>query len=236
MRDIDNEVMLAQKDKRLYNNLILKNEAFIINSACKSTGKYITKLEDEWSVALCAFDEAVKNYDFDKGSFYSFAELVIKRRLIDYYKKQSKIKKEISLDTFTLDGNTSNEENTMVNKQLLEKLSFQKDESIKLEIEELSGVLNSYGFSFFDLVDNSPKAEKTKTACGKAIRYASETSAIIEKLHQHKTLPLKDIEKNTKAPRKLLERHRKYIIAGIEIVIGDYPNLSEYLSYVRKEL
>jgi len=49
-------------------------------------------------------------------------------------------------------------------------------------------------------------------------------------------LPIKDIESCEKLPRKILERHRKYIIAGAEILKGDYPILSGYLKFVREEL
>ncbi len=41
---------------------------------------------------------------------------------------------------------------------------------------------------------------------------------------------------NLHLPRKIIERHRKYIIAGIEIISGNYPILSEYLKFVREEL
>jgi len=30
-------------------------------------------------------------------------------------------------------------------------------------------------------------------------------------------------------PRKVLERHRKYIIAAVVILTGDYPGLTDYL-------
>jgi RNA polymerase sigma factor len=33
-------------------------------------------------------------------------------------------------------------------------------------------------------------------------------------------------------PRKILERHRKYIIAAAEILTNDYPYLIEYVSYI----
>jgi RNA polymerase sigma factor len=43
------------------------------------------------------------------------------------------------------------------------------------------------------------------------------------------------IEKNSQVPRKILERHRKYIVAAIEILSGEYPYLAEYLRYIREE-
>jgi RNA polymerase sigma factor len=49
-------------------------------------------------------------------------------------------------------------------------------------------------------------------------------------------LPLNIIEKYTNVPRKLLERHRKYIIAALEIMSGDFPNLAGYMEYIHQEL
>ena len=36
--------------------------------------------------------------------------------------------------------------------------------------------------------------------------------------------------------RKILDRHRRYIIAAAEILSGEYPVLAEYLGYIRKAL
>ena len=49
-------------------------------------------------------------------------------------------------------------------------------------------------------------------------------------------LPLKIIENNTNVPRKVLERHRKYIIAAVEMLSGEFPYLAEYLQYIKEEL
>ena len=38
------------------------------------------------------------------------------------------------------------------------------------EIAQMQSVLKEYGFSFFDLAESSPKAEKTKKSCARAIR------------------------------------------------------------------
>ena len=45
---------------------------------------------------------------------------------------------------------------------------------------------------------------------------------------------IKKIIENTLLPRKILERHRNYIIAAVEILSGEYPLLAEYLSFIRK--
>lgn len=235
MRDIDVNAVKAKDDKTYIEEFIKEYEFFIIQTANKTTGKFITKSDDQWSVSLSAFNEAIRTYSFEKGSFLSFAELVIKRRLYDYIKKQSKHFNEIAVspNMFTSD---SDEEDMPLKKEVLSKIAVKSDDEAKLEIEALSCTLNENGFSFFDLVSVSPKAAKTKTACAKAIAYISQNALLLNEMRNSKNLPIKIIEKNLCLPRKILERHRKYIIAGIEIISGNYPILAEYLKFVREEL
>jgi RNA polymerase sigma factor len=86
-----------------------------------------------------------------------------------------------------------------------------------------------------ELAESSPKASKTKAACAEAVRYLVQNPLLLNELRKSKSLPLKIIEKNCGLPRKVVERHRKYIIAGAEIMDGDYPVLSEYLRFMREE-
>lgn len=235
MRDIDINAVKAKDDKKYIEEFIKEYESFILQAVHKTTGKFITKSDDQWSVSLSAFNEAIKTYSFDKGSFLSFAEIVIRRRLYDYIRKQSQHYKEIAVspNIFTTDAD---EEDMPLKKEVQNKIAVRPDEDAKLEIEAVSGILNEYGFSFFDLVSVSPKAVKTKTACAKAIAYISQNALLLSEMRKSKNLPIKIIEKNLCLPRKILERHRKYIIAGVEIISGNYPILAEYLKFVREEL
>ena len=49
-------------------NLFYENEFFILRTARIATGRPITKSDDEWSVALSAFWEALKSHDPQKGN------------------------------------------------------------------------------------------------------------------------------------------------------------------------
>ena len=79
--------------------LVSKYEFFILRCASDSTGKYISKHDDEWSVALEGFVSAVNHYDPSIGEFMPFAKLIIKRRLIDYARKQKRYENEILVST-----------------------------------------------------------------------------------------------------------------------------------------
>ena len=103
------------------------------------------------------------------------------------------------------------------------------------EIREVSAILIGYGFDFMDLTEVSPKAGKTRTACAKAIRYLLYNPLLMEGMRRTRTLPIKILEKNAEVPRKILERHRKYIIAAAEILGGDFPGLAAYLHFVKEK-
>lgn len=237
LRELDHLVVEATTNPYLLNQLISQNEFYILKCASSITNRYITKSDDEWSVALLAFNEAVSNYQLEKGNFYSFAELVIKRRLIDYVRSTKKHHNEISVDPIVFDTEPEEETTDMaVHLAVAEKVSTDTRNSIKYEIEAVNELLSKYGFTFYDLTTCSPHAQKTKSACAKAVSFLFQNPMLVNEMKTTKLLPLKLIEKNAKIPRKILERHRKYIIAAVVILSGDYPELAEYLWYIREEI
>ena len=103
------------------------------------------------------------------------------------------------------------------------------------EIAEMQEILSEYGFSFFDLAEASPKAEKTKQSCGAAIRTLVASVILMAAMRLRRLLPVKELSEKSGVVRKILDRHRKYIIASAEILDGDFPILASYLSYVKEE-
>jgi len=67
--------------------------------------------DDEASIGLLAFNEAIDKYSEDKGAkFLTFAEIVIKRRLTDYYRKESRFTNNVlHLSDFNSDENQEQE-------------------------------------------------------------------------------------------------------------------------------
>lgn len=212
MREIDNIVVQVKDDETALEDFIKSQEGFIIKAASRTSKHYITKSDDEWSIALSAFVEAVEKYDLDKGSFMAFAELLIRRRLIDWFRINGRSNEVIHVEDIENEPDTSRE-----------------TEEIRLEILALEEDLKLYGISFMDLADASPKAQKTRDTCRKAINWIIENPLIINQMKENKQLPIRIIENNSGVPRKILERHRKYIIAVVEILAGDYPWLNEYV-------
>lgn len=235
MRDIDDLVIKAQSDNSILEEFIEHNEFYILKCASKTTHRYISKSDDEWSIALMAFHQAILDYSINKGSFYAFSDLVIKRRLYDYLRGQGRFSQEVPVDPVMFETDSEEEtEDVSIKMAVAEQVSQNDSGDIKLEIEAVNQQFSLYGFSFFDLASCSPKAKKTKESCAKAVKYILQNPIMITNIQDTKQLPLKIIEKNVGIPRKILDRHRKYIIAAVEILSGEYPKLSEYLRYIRE--
>ena len=238
---IPEEIQKARENEADMNLLIEKNKKFIITSAWKTVNHYVTESDDEWSVALIAFHEAVLSYEEEKGNFHSFAALVIRRRLLDYLRTEARHAGEIAVELAVLSGDISSEEDMSPLELEIKKREVALSEeaaadgqgpgmgtvTVKDEIEAVQKLLGHYG---------SPKAEKTKRKCADAVAALLKDPALFQKMRETGNLPIKEISERAGVMRKILERHRKYIIAAAEILNGEYPLLAEYMNYIRKAL
>ena len=206
-------------DPNRIDEFISNQESFILRSAARASGRFITKSDDEWAIALEGFLKAVQKYDHSRGGFFPFAEMVIHNSLVDHFRIDQKQRIEGLTETI--------DEIAMMPQPAIE---------IRQEIGLLSQTLAAYGIRFKDLADCSPKAEKTKWACAQAVRGLLQQEGWRREMQSTKRLPIAKLEHNTTIPRKILERHRKYIIAVTEILDGDYIYLAEYVKRIKEGL
>ena len=82
--------------------LLQQNEFFILRTARIATGRSVTKSDDEWSIALSAFWEAVKTHDPRKGTLQAYASVVIRHRLVDPARKLKTREQQYNIDFFDL--------------------------------------------------------------------------------------------------------------------------------------
>lgn len=236
MNTIDDLALQAAKDEKVFEELLIRNKGFIIKCAYEVTKKFISEHDDEWSVSIIAFSDAVKTYEQEKGSFYAYSKLLITRKLIDYYRSEKKYNNEISVDPSVYDIEPEeDDENLQIKSQLSEKLAVSRDESLKYEISAANEEFAKFGFSFYSLAESSPKSSKTKKACALVVNYILDNPEIFNEMNEKKQIPIKKILMHIQVPRKILERHRMYIIAATKLLSDDYPYLAEYVSYIRNE-
>ncbi len=213
---MDQMAVESAENTETLEGFIRQYEFFILKTAAKTAKRYISKSDDEWSIALLAFSDAVAGYEYERGHFLPFAELMISRRLIDHYRKEGRHVLEIQ------------------DARIEDTAKVEHDDRLELEIDAITQVLAVYDIGFMDLVPVSPKADKTRKSCSQAVRCLLDEPALLAELRQTKRLPVAKIQKSTNLPRKKIERHRIYIIAVAEILCGEYPCLSEYLSRIRE--
>lgn len=234
MGTIDEKACTAKTDSKVFSELLQEQRHFIMKCTSKICHRFISDTDDEWSIALIAFSDAVRDYDESKGSFMAFAELKITHSLVDYYRSRKRFNREISATPQLFEeGEETEDRNLRI--QVTQKLTTFVDTSIQDEIEAANQVFVRFGFTFYGLTESSPKSAKTREACKIAVLYFLENPDLRQELFTSLQLPMKQLEKNTGLPRKLLERHRRYIIAAVEILGGGYPKLAEYLSFIRKD-
>ena len=223
----------------LREDFIHQQEQLILKTASRVSYRYITKSDDEWSVALCAFSEAIDRYHPDRGDFIPFSRMLMKRALIDYHRSTASHLTEISTSPFVLEGLNDAEETDDLDKSvylaIVEQSQDAADKSLQEEILAVNELLQKYGFRFFDLTECSPQQEKTKQECARAIRSVLSQSDVYRKLEQKRKLPIREIAASSGVSRKTLDRYRKYIIMAALILRGDYPRIAEYLNFVWKE-
>lgn len=226
-------VYAAKNDAQKADEFIRSYVPFIRSETAKFMSRHCTDQDDEFSIAMIAFHEAIIGYSKNRGAFLSYASLLIRNRLIDYQRKESRHRGHISLY----------EESKDDNRTLADKLADSKnhyDESVNLEatqqeIEELASVMSRFGVTFSDVADNSPKQGRTLDACISAVQYAAKNKRLLEELLSTGKLPLAELVQGCGVARKTLERHRKYLIAMLLIQTNGYEIIRGHLRHVLKK-
>ncbi len=210
--------------------LIIDHECFILRTAGIAASRRITKSDDEWSVALSAFWEALKTHDASRGTLEAYASVVIRHRLIDFARSGKTRKREQAVDPEVFSGEAENDF-VGIQRAIENTLSREAPQTVLAdEINELAEILNRYHIDFFDLPKCCPKARKTRNICLKAARFVCRITELLARLRRTLKLPAAEMEKGVPIARKLLDQFRKYIIATVEIEAGDFPGIQEYLT------
>ena len=232
---VNQMAICAAEDELKREELIRSQESMILRTASSVSHAFVDKSDDEWSVALAAFSRAIDQYSAEKGDFLPFAQMLIRRDLIDAYRSQKKTKNEISTAPHVLEGEGDPEEDTNgVYLAVIKSSQEASDHSLRDEILAANELLSQYGFRFFDLTECSPQQEKTRRECAEAIRTMLSDSILFASLEKNRKLPIKALAAASGVSRKTLDRYRKYIIMAVLILDGDYPQIAEYLRFVKE--
>lgn len=228
---INERVESIKNDEYSINKFIEEYRPFIASCVEKVVGRYVIYGEDdELSIGLIAFSEAIKSFDSSRGNFLSFAQNVIKRRIIDYYRKENKYNNTVFL--WQQFNEEDEEDFDQTSDKAFDKyLEGEASQYRRLEIEQLKEELKEWGISFFELPDVSPKHKRTRRTYSEIIKFLLSNPDLLSQIREKKALPTTQIQKALKIPRKKIDRGRKYILAAIIICTGDYEFIKDYVSW-----
>ncbi len=210
--DLEEQIILAQKDKNILNSILLDYKPFIQKNVYEICRRYLEWGKDEeLQIGLLAFEEAVQRYSKEKGSFLYLAKRVIQSRIIDYLRKEERNYHQ-SLESI-VEPVFDNTYTAM----------------LKEEIIELQKHLSLLEISFNDLVKVSPSKrelrEELKLAAIKLTKYPE----IVQELLVKRELAIQKIVFITSLPYKKIERNRIYFITLILIWYFDLPLLQGFI-------
>lgn len=215
---------LLSHDNR--NNFIEENKTFIYRAAqgiCKKRLDWSN--DDELSISLIAFNRACDTFKDIRGNFYSYAGIVIRNSLIDYYRKA----KNIPLLTFA----DENEKLDYIDSKN-SITEFEKNIDKKNRAEEiilLSKELQEYKLDFNTLIDSSPSHFDTRNSLLNLAFLCSRNQMILNFIKDKKMLPVKEITLFLNVNRKFVEKWRRYLITLILILSNEnYPYIKSYLN------
>lgn len=207
---------------------------FIKAAASKALGRIITGSCDELSIAMLAFHEAVESYQRLRGAFLKYASVVIKHRLIDYYRREQRHAGQLLHKAAEGEGEEAADPWNNVPDSTDAYAESDLCTATKQEIAELSAELAGFGLSLSDVADDCPQQERTLRRCQQALAYAREYPEVIAELKRTKKLPLTRLTEGSGVERKTLERHRKYLMALMLIYSNGYEIIRGHLKQVLK--
>ena len=222
----------AKKDPRKADELIRSYIPFIRSEAAKCISRVCTEQDDEYSIAMIAFHEAILGYEQERGAFLGYASMLIKSRIIDYQRREARHQGQVSIY-----AESGEDDRTILDEMADGRDRYEEAvnlEATKQEIAELSAVMARFGVSFSDVADHSPRQERTLEACTRAVRWAAGDELLLGELLRTGKLPMARLVQGSGAERKTLERHRKYILAMLLIQTNGYEIIRGHLRHVFK--
>lgn len=231
--EIIDQVYAAKSDPDAADSLIRQYMGFIR----AETAKFLHRApeegrDEELSIALFAFYEAVLGYEKDKGAFLPYSARGIRNRLIDHYRKEKRHAGIASLHEPVEDASDTLKIDQLEDSRNEIRESHDRT-AAREEITVFEKQLLEFGISFSDVADNCPRQERTLAACRKVLAAARKDAGILDAMVTSRKLPMTSLAAASGVEKKTMERHRKYLIAvllaftnGYEIIRGHLYHLS----------
>lgn len=203
---------------------IEKHIPFIISCISKFTGRYVSiENDDEYSIGMMAFVEAIEKYKESRGDFYAFSRLVIESRLKNFFEKENKHIKNKSIEDYKERGT-----DLVDNLEDHDKDGLNREFTIN-EIKKLKEEIYDFGFSFEELVNEAPKHKDTREKAIDISEKSSREKDITDFMFVKKRLPIKNMSDRFDVSEKVIRKSKLFIITVIIILFRGYRNLKLWI-------
>jgi len=215
-----------KEDSEVRDDFLAKYQTFIRHVASQACFHSLEwGRDDELSEALIAFNEAIDLFVADKGvPFLAYARVLMKRRLIDYYRRH-RLRQAISLDSEDIGRGID------IHIGLDEFREQEQNRERAAEIQQFSRDLASFQLTFQNLVEVSPKHWDSRETLLRVARELAFDSELWPQVERTGKVPMQALALKTQIHPKVLERGRKYILAVALLMANqhDYVYLREYV-------
>lgn len=203
---------------------IEKHIPFIISCISKFTGRYVSiENDDEYSIGMMAFVEAIEKYKESRGDFYVFSRLVIESRLKNFFEKENKHIKNKSIEDYKERGT-----DLVDNLEDYDKDDLNREFTIN-EIKKLKEEIDDFGFGFEELVNEAPKHKDTREKAIDISEKSSREKDITDFMFVKKRLPIKNMSDRFDVSEKVIRKSKLFIITVIIILFRGYRNLKLWI-------
>ncbi len=225
---VNSIVMSIQNgDEELRNTFIKSYEPFIAKTVSKTIGGYIvTRDSEEYSVGLDAFNEAIDKFNEQKYFvFLSFSEQVIRRRVIDYIRSNSKTSKTLPFTYFE-------ENKAEFEEKYLSTGSEDGFEEVeyKEEIQKFEQLLSQFDITVEGLADCSPKHKDARQSLIRVAKLLAEDDGLFSMMFKKGNIPYKELEKISAVNKRTIQRNSKFITAVAIIFKYKFEIFKSYIA------
>lgn len=196
-------------------------------------------VDDGFSIALLAFNEAIDAFRLEAGrSFLKFSETVIRRRLTDWVRKEIRFKDQIPWSAWEEDPDDPDGRSAHPAEAAASAAAHAEQEDAQRRRDEISTfeeTLRKYGFGFAELAAAAPKHADTRESLWRISAVMCDDRNIREKWVASTRVPLQELAVRCGVSVKMLEKHRKTLIAYALLAMGDFPYLHGYMKRTSEE-
>lgn len=207
------------------NSLIERHMPFLIRTVSNFTGRYISvENDEEFSIGLLAFAEAVKRYEPDRGNFLSFAKLVMESRLKNYVEKKNAHMKEESLEAL---------QETGIDFSQREDEENEETQKLHEEIIKYREELLLFDLTLEKLADTSPKHRDTRRTAVQTAETASRDPETVEETYRKRKLPVRKVARLGKVTEKVVKNSKTFVLAVMIIFVREFTGLRYWIKGTR---